>query len=205
MPATRTSSASTLGDVVKPIDTSDALQQVWKSLQAQIPDLPDAQVAAANGARGSGCTTSWSEGRPPLLLVGAQTIEEGPEASLNHLLHQAAHALTPDGGLTSAAHGRWHNRTFRLAAEKLGLRVTGHANSITVLHEGQLRYDDELRLLRSIRQPTVSAGPKTRQTQVAATCACVPPKHIRAMPSTLARRTVICTDCGQPFTATVEA
>jgi hypothetical protein len=135
-------------------DARDAvLQKTWNQLRKAHPGVPDAEIRAVPGRRGSACDSiDWSEGRP-LLLVGARTIEDGPEAVLNFLLHQAAHALTPGGGVTSGFKGRWHNSVWVAHAKDLGLAVSGSARSVTRLEDGSRhRYAGELELLSRLEE-----------------------------------------------------
>jgi hypothetical protein len=132
------------------VPTADdaVLQQVWNRIRRAHPAVPDAEIRVVPGRRGSAdASVNWSESRP-LILVGASTIEAGPEAVLNFLLHQAAHGETPGGGVTSAYKGRWHTAEWRANAENLGLEVSGSAQSVTTLAEwGRHRYADLLELV----------------------------------------------------------
>jgi hypothetical protein len=111
------------------------LQKVWTAIRKAHPGVPDAEIRAVPGRRGSAdASINWAESRS-LVLVGARTIEEGPEAVLNFLLHQTAHGATPGGGVTSAYKGRWHTAEWKGHAENLGLEVSGTAQSVTALAE----------------------------------------------------------------------
>lgn len=136
-------------DRVSVVPTDDtALQRAWREIRRAHPGVPDAEIRAVRGKRDStDASIDWSESRP-LILVGARTIGDGPDAILAYLLHQAAHALTPGGGVTSAYKGRWHTAEWRQRAESLGLEVSGTSQSITTLTDwGKQRHAAELELL----------------------------------------------------------
>lgn len=149
-------SAAIVSSVPTPDD--DILQQVWDRIRQAHPAVPDAEIRAVPGRRGSADTSvnkdgevtgvNWSDSRP-LILVGARTIEEGPASVLNFLLHMAAHGATPGGGVGSGFKGRWHTNEWRANAERFGLEVSGSAQSITTLVEwvGRHQYASELELL----------------------------------------------------------
>jgi hypothetical protein len=73
-------------------------------------------------------------------------VSDDPAVTLAALLHQACHALV-GGGVGPSAHGRWHTQSFVVVAEMLGLKVSGSANTRTVLDD-TTRYAKELDWLR---------------------------------------------------------
>jgi hypothetical protein len=119
---------------LRDVAMSDALTATWKAIRRRHPKVPEAALSVAP-VRGSVCgSVAWDAGTP-VILAGAQTIAEGPLAILEYLLHQAAHGLlaatehppADDGKHYPDEHsqgnaGRYHNKTFRDAAQSLGLK-----------------------------------------------------------------------------------
>ncbi len=193
--------AGTLPDVAR-IDANDALQHAWDQLRELVPGLRDAEVIAAPGhQRGSGDRdVDWTGRKLPRLLVPQRTLAAGPEETLAWLLHFAAHALTPGGGLSVAAHGRWHTQEYRVRAETLGLRVTGSAGQITTMAAtSSVRFRAVLRLLRPVAVPQPAVRSRRGQTQIPAQCSCDPPRRLRILRSTLDRGEIRCLICNSPF------
>src|SRR5215471_13735051 len=123
-------------DSLPDVAMSDALTSTWKAIRRRHPKVPEATVSLAPG-RGSACgSVAWDAGLP-VILVGADTISESPLAIVEYLLHQAAHELlatTPDRAAPNDKHypdehsqgnaGRYHNKSYRDAAQSVGLRTT---------------------------------------------------------------------------------
>jgi hypothetical protein len=123
--------------IVCSVPTADdaRLQEAWSAIRKAHPAVPDAEIRAVTSKRGSSDTSiDWSESRP-LILIGRKTIEGGPASVLGWLLHLAAHAVTPGGGVTSAYKGRWHTAEWKSTAERFGLEVSGSAQSVTTLND----------------------------------------------------------------------
>src|SRR6266568_2735182 len=79
-------------DSLPGVAMSDALTATWKAIRRRHPKVPEATISVAPG-RGSACgAVAWDAGMP-VIMVGAQTIADGPLAVLEVLLHQAAHGL----------------------------------------------------------------------------------------------------------------
>ncbi len=133
--ADRPNRSAATADSLPDVTMSDALTATWKAIRRRHPKVPDATVSVAPG-RGSSCgSVAWDAGMP-VIMVGAQTIAEGPLAILEDLLHQAAHGLLRAAGHRSgddAKHypdehsegnaGRYHNKSYRDAAQSLGLKA----------------------------------------------------------------------------------
>jgi hypothetical protein len=164
----------------------------------------------------------------PVILVGAETIADGPLTILEYLLHQAAHGLlmdtddrsTSDGKPYPDEHsqgnaGRYHNKSYRDAAQSLGLRTTwsqggtgwsatSASDDLAMVYEGSVRqivaamtdWQPPAPLPRSVR--------KSGGNGVSARCQCQPPRTIRmrgtAAAADLREHPVICSVCAKPFT-----
>ncbi len=213
-------------DSLPDVAMSDALTATWKAIRRRHPKVPDATVSVAPG-RGSACgAVAWDAGMP-VILVGAQTINDGPLAILEYLLHQAAHGLlttdhrpAADGKNYPDEHsqgnaGRYHNKSYRDAAQSLGLKAewtqggtgwsaTSASDDLAMVYEGPVRqivtamtdWQPPAPLPRSVR--------KSGGNGVSARCQCHPPRMIRMRgadaAADLREHPVICSVCGKPFT-----
>jgi len=183
------------------------LDRLWSRIRAEHQDVPEVVLDITPG-RSSSCTSvGWLE--VPVVEInlkdGDRTLT-GREV-LSYYLHQAAHGLV--GPEVRGSEGRYHSSRYRDAARQLGLDVGDYGGSgwsETELARGMLtKYQAEIRALdRALRnwQPTpqVKATRKTRNL-VPAACQCSPPRRIRVSAGVLAKGDILCSICGQPFTA----
>ena len=117
-----------------------ALEQIWRSLQARISDLPAAAFIIGKGSRagmlvrGSYEAERWLPRGRAVQDVGAipyhevflagERLADGPTGVLSTVLHEAAHALARVRGIKETSNvGRYHNLKFKDLAEELGLEV----------------------------------------------------------------------------------
>jgi hypothetical protein len=168
---------------------------------------------------------AWSH---PVILVGAQTITEGPLGITEYLLHQAAHGLlraTPDQPAEESRHypdeqsegnaGRYHNKSYRDAAQSLGLKAEwtqgGTGWSATSASDDLLRvYEGPVRQIVAAMTAWHSPASLPRSVRksggngASARCQCQPPRTIRMRgadaAADLRKHPVICSVCGEPFT-----
>ena len=225
---------ASMAAVARPADSlpdvaiTDALTATWKAIRRRHPRVPDATVSVAPG-QGSACgSVAWDTGMP-VILVGAQTIQEGPLAILEVLLHQAAHGLLattdsraaddgeqryPDERSQGNA-GRYHNKSYRDAAQSLGLKAawtqggtgwsaTTAGDELLTFYEGAVR---QLVTAMTDWQPPAPLPRSVRKSGgngISARCGCQPPRTIRMRGTDAAAdlrdRPVLCTVCGKPFT-----
>jgi hypothetical protein len=131
------------------LPTEQQLNRVWNSLRRRNESLPKARIVAAPDKRSvTGCWVDWKADSPPLILVA---VSDDPVVTLAALLHHAAHALSPDGGIGPSSHRRWHTREYRALAAMLGLEVSGSAGTITKLNgDSAERYAAELKILSEV-------------------------------------------------------
>lgn len=111
------------------------LEYVWREIQTQVPEVPDAVVAMASGTEdvsvarmGHWGASRWrvegGEHRGEVFVAG-EAFERGGIFVMSVLLHEAAHALADARGLKDTSRqGRYHNQVFRELAEELGLEVS---------------------------------------------------------------------------------
>jgi hypothetical protein len=206
---------------------SDALTVTWKAIRRRHPKVPEATVSVAPG-RGSACgSVAWDTGMP-VIMVSAQTINDGPLAILEYLLHQAAHGLlrtTGDRSADDGKHypdehsqgnaGRYHNKSYRDAAQSLGLKAVwtrgGTGWSATSASDDlAMTYESPVRQIVTAMTDWQSPAPLPRSVRksvgngVSARCQCQPPRTIRMRgtdaDADLRDRPVICTACRKPFT-----
>jgi hypothetical protein len=168
----------------------------------------------------------------PVVLVGAETISEGPLAILEYLLHHAAHGLLTTTGDRPAADGepfpdehsqgnagRYHNKIYRDAAQSLGLSATwtqggtgwsatSGSDNLAIVYEGPVR-----QIVTAITDwqppaPLPRSARKNGGNGVSARCQCRPPRTIRmrggAAAADLREHPVICSVCSKPFTPGLE-
>ena len=149
-------------DSLPDVAMSDALTSTWKAIRRRHPKVPAATISVSPG-RGSACGSVAWDADTPVILVGAETIADGPLATLEYLLHQAAHGLLTDAEDRSASDGkhypdehsrgnagRYHNKSYRDAAQSLGLRAawtqggtgwsaTSASDDLAMVYEGPVR------------------------------------------------------------------
>jgi hypothetical protein len=105
----------TAPDTLGAMTLLDALTQAWLSIRKQVPDVPDAALAAGQGPAH---VTDWDSA---VVMVPPGTVAQGGVKVMEFLLHQAAHSLT--GFAYAGSEGRRHGEAYRVAAERLGLAV----------------------------------------------------------------------------------
>jgi hypothetical protein len=219
--------AALAADSLPDVAMTDALTATWKAIRRRHPKVPEATISVAPG-RGSACgAVAWDVGMP-VILVGTDTINEGPLAILEYLLHQAAHGLlsaiadqsAEDGRHYPDEHsqgnaGRYHNKSYRDAAQSLGLKAewtqggtgwsaTSAGDDLLMVHEGPVR---QIVVATADWQPPAPLPRSVRRSGgngVSARCQCQPPRVIRmrgtAADADLREHPVVCTVCGKPFT-----
>jgi hypothetical protein len=217
---------SARADSLPVVAMSDALTATWKAIRRRHPQVPDATVTVAPG-RGSSCgAVAWDTGLP-VIMAGTLTIQDGPLAVLEFLLHQAAHGLlagqrpaSGDGRRYPDEHsqgnaGRYHNKAYRDAAQSLGLEAAwtqGGTGWSATTARGELltTYEPAVRQLVTAMTGWHPPTPLPRSVRksdgngVSARCSCQPPRTIRmrgtGATAALRDHPVLCTVCGKPFT-----
>ena len=205
---------------------SDALTSTWKAIRRRHPKVPAATISVSPG-RGSACGSVAWDADTPVILVGAETIADGPLTTLEYLLHQAAHGLltdTEDRSASDGKHypdehsqgnaGRYHNKSYRDAAQSLGLKATwtqggtgwsatSASDDLAMVYEGPVR---QIVTATADWQPPAPLPRTVRKSGngVSARCQCQPPRTIRMRgtdaAADLGEHPVICSVCGKPFT-----
>ena len=211
----------------------EALSRVWTRIRIRHTDVPPVVLLAAPAPRGEMrvlghfAALRWrgrhqSDEHLHEVVVVAEHLNRSPEAIVETLLHEAAHAMNFERKIHDCSNSQYHNAKFRQAAEEIGLRVERvphYGYALTVLpHETSLHYEAEIAGLREVlihraHPPTTSAGPPpkggdtdeeedTADTQPRsrlrkAECACG--FIIRVSKKTITDTTIRCDSCGEPF------
>ena len=209
-----------------------ALADIWSAIRGHHPTVPDVVLLPAPSPHGDRAVLGhfaalrWQgreeEGRRlHEVIVVAEHLNRSPEDILETLLHEAAHALNFEAGIRDCSKSQYHNRSYKEAAEGLGLVVTQVAHygfALTTLPpETAHRYKEETEALRSVlihrihepallptgpSVPTGDAPPPDsggggHSRSRKATCAC--PFIIRVSKSVIEATEIRCMTCGAPF------
>lgn len=209
-----------------------ALAGIWSAIRRNHPEVPDVVLLPAPAQHGDSATLGhfaalrW---QPRLkngqryheVVVVAEHLNRGELDILETLLHEAAHALNFEAGIRDCSRSQYHNRSFKAAAERLGLIVAQVANygfaATTLPIETATLYQEETEALKSVlihrihepallptgpsvptgdAPPPDSGGGGTSRSRKA-TCAC--PFIIRVSKSVIEATEIRCMTCGAPF------
>jgi predicted SprT family Zn-dependent metalloprotease len=148
-------------------------------------------------------------------VVGVDTLQEGEEAVLERVLHEAAHVLCWTRGIKDTTmRGAYHNASYLTAAEEVGLiwpdnteRVQGRGYvSPQLTDAARHRYADDLAALKTaipqvLPHLVVPDAPRSkRPDRLALQCSCKPkPRTIRVSQTVAALGAITCAVCGQDF------
>lgn len=108
----------------------DALDRLAGQVRKQHPEVPDNIVfVLASGRTGRGAKHghfapgAWTDDHHEILM-SAESLARGPEATLGTLIHELAHATAAATGVRDTSNnGRYHNKRFKEIAEKLGITL----------------------------------------------------------------------------------
>ncbi|AYG05540.1 hypothetical protein [Gryllotalpicola protaetiae] len=114
----------------------EAIENTWKAIQAQQPDVPEVVVTIGAGSRALGlvlghfAANRWVAGEEGEqrsiheLFVSGEGLQRGAADVLGTLLHEAAHAAAEARGIKDTSRqGRYHNARFKAIGEEFGLRL----------------------------------------------------------------------------------
>ncbi len=193
-----------------------ALEMCWSQIRARHSDLPCAVIitgagtlAGAPGVRlGHFAASRWqTTGEVALaeVFVGGEGLARGARDVLATLLHEAAHSLAHQRGISDTSRqGRYHNQRFKALAVELGLHVEHHPTlgwSPTTLPAATAgryaRAITELEAALTAYRASEPARPSRPSSTVACVCSCG--RRIRIAPSVLAVGPVICGVCAEVF------
>lgn len=189
----------------------DALNGCFRSIRRRNPEVPNLMlVVASHGRRqvhGLFTPQSWSmgEGKHHEIVIAAESLARGPEATLGTLLHECAHALAAARDIKDTSRqGRFHNGRFKALAEELGISVANDPTigwSITTLPEETAKlYATELKALadslkgyRLQSVKVVRPGPQTIKIE----CEC---RTVTVPLSFWDKGGLTCNECDEAFT-----
>lgn len=214
----------------------EALSRVWTMIRIRHSDVPPVVIIAAPAPRGEMrvlghfAALRWrgrkdGDERLHEVVVVAEHLNRPPEAVVETLLHEAAHAMNFARKIGDCSASQYHNARFKDAAQEIGLRVERvphYGYALTILpHETSLHYEAEINGLREViihrAHPAVTnavpppkgdedgaegedAGDKPRSRLRKAVCDCG--FIIRVSKKTIEDTTIRCDSCGEPFRLT---
>ncbi|WP_429426719.1 hypothetical protein [Nocardia sp. GAS34] len=149
------------------------------------------------------------------LFIAAEGFVTEPHYVLGTMLHHAAHAIACEREVIDASRaGAYHNSHFRSIAEQLGLTVTRHRtqgwSETTVPAHTRSAYSAQLAQLAAEIGPhrriqlapatvTETGTPRATRNGRSLTCACTPPRRLRASDRSIAGGPTLCGLCGREF------
>lgn len=108
----------------------DALDSLTKQVRKGFPEIPDnIVIVLASGKSGRGnvhghfAPGSWQNGHHEI-LISAESLARGPEATLGTLIHELAHARANVLEIRDTSNNnRYHNKRFKTLAEEMGITL----------------------------------------------------------------------------------
>lgn len=189
------------------VDMNAAVNATWQAIRSRHRGkIPAALVTIVPGHGLDGGLIDWAT---PVIQMPAGTVNDGPEAVLGYLLHQAAH------GWLAEPRRRWHSTAFRDRATSLLLDVkqdpkfgtSGLGWSVTEITDAAVTaYGDQIAALAEASVDWEPPAPHTdspRQSErngIVAVCKCPDSLKIRIRgldaAAKLAAHPIRCDSCG---------
>ncbi|MFE0326319.1 hypothetical protein ACFW08_05820 [Streptomyces sp. NPDC058960] len=198
----------------------EALGALWDRLRADVPELPPIRPTVSPTTRRTDHSPRWTrdaDGFVTGLVVSVDVIQEGAEAVLEMVLHDAAHLLNWRRDVKDVTmRGVYHNQSFITAAEEVGLtwpedaeRISGRGYVNPVVSTAALkRYAPAVRKLEEaipivLPHLELPDTPKTSRTpdRLTLQCQCDPPRKVRISRTVAAQGPITCGVCGKDFKA----
>lgn len=197
-----------------------ALDALWDRVRTYVPELPPARIAITPTpppTRHGPERWTWEGGVVTGFVVSADTLTAGADATLEYVLHEAAHVLCWIRDVQdTTTRGVYHNAVYLDAATQVGLqwpagraRVRGRGYVSPVLTDAtRARYADDLsaletaipRVLPHLTVPDVQSRPRPAN-RLYLQCECKPkPRRLQMSPTVAAEGPVLCGVCGAEFT-----
>lgn len=109
------------------IDALDRLTNDIRKNNKEVPDNIVIVLASGNSGRssvhGHFAPNSWKDEHHEILL-GAESLARGAEATLGTLIHELGHAVAQATGVRDTSnHGRYHNTRFKKIGEAMGITL----------------------------------------------------------------------------------
>ncbi|MDH6625740.1 hypothetical protein M2271_003551 [Streptomyces sp. LBL] len=195
-----------------------ALDALWERLRADVAELPRIRSTVSPTKRrkdhGPERWTVDADGSVSGFVVSADVLQEGPEAVLEMVLHDAAHLLNWVRGVNDTTmRGAYHNQEFLTAADEVGLQWSETAQrtqsrgseNVTLTNPALRRHRPDLAalsdtiplLLPHLELPsTVRAD---RVDRLTLRCKCTPARTFRISQTIAAKGPIVCGVCGNLF------
>ncbi len=206
----------------------ERIASIWSAIRSHHHDVPGVVLLAAPAHRdqmnvlGHFAPLRWKAKRQQghdlhEVVVIAEHLDRPVEEIVGTLLHEAAHAMNFELGISDCSRSQYHNKKFRDAAEVIGLevqQVPHYGYAFTRLTKTTLNtYKEEIAKLNEVlvhrrRPPAEKPGSKSeddsdeddnRPTSRSRKAVCACPFIIRVSAKTLQDTTIRCESCGQPF------
>lgn len=171
------------------IEALDVLAGQIRKNHEGVPDNIVFVLASGKSGRGNVhghfAPSSWKDGHHEI-LISAESLARGPEATLGTLIHELAHARANLAEIRDTSNkGRYHNKKFKALAEEMGIELELAPTigwSVTTLPEetasryaaGLARLEKSLVTYRVGFSEGATVEPKVRnKTKAHMTCQCV--------------------------------
>ncbi|MBT2412649.1 hypothetical protein J7I94_19135 [Streptomyces sp. ISL-12] len=198
-----------------------AVDALWEQLRTDVPELPAIRPVVSPLARthehGPERWTRDDDGVVSGLVITADVLQQGATATLETILHDAAHILCWVRGVQDVTmRGAYHNQTYLAAAEEVGLtwpegvtRSTQRGfRDVVIKVVTKARLEQHLQSLEDaiplvlphLTLPSSSSATK-RTARLTYLCACDPPRTFRISRTVAAQGAITCGVCGQEFSA----
>lgn len=109
------------------IEALDVLAGQIRKAHEGVPDNIVFVLASGKSGRGNVhghfAPSSWKDGHHEI-LISAESLARGPEATLGTLIHELAHAKANLADIRDTSNkGRYHNKKFKAIAEEMGIEL----------------------------------------------------------------------------------
>ncbi len=196
---------------------TEVLAQLWADTRAVHPTLPPVSIVVSTERPSADHSHDrWGDGSALQIVVSRETLEQGAEAVLTAVIHDAAHLRNWAAGVVDTTrHGHYHNARFRTSAEALGLswpegQLAPPSVGFRDVSFAQPARDCMPPLLLGTLQAAITdvlpelaprRGSKQTSPRVTAECQCQPARKIQITPRALEQGPIICGICQGAFTS----
>lgn len=198
------------------IDALDSLANQVRKFNPQVPDNIVIILASGKTGRGSKhghfAPESW-DGDHHEILISAESLQRGAEATLGTLIHELAHATAQATGVRDTSNNnRYHNKKFKAIAEDLGIELAEAPTigwSVTTLPEATAnRYRAGLEKLskslvtfrKGYSEGAVVAPKPPKKSKAPMVCGCDDPVTVSIQWFERQGDVVFCAQCGESYT-----
>ncbi|MGW2633806.1 hypothetical protein ACWC2K_31365 [Streptomyces chattanoogensis] len=193
-----------------------AIETAWNVLQEHHPDLPAVRVVVdpAGARHNLVWPSSPASDERPELPIRHDTLQAGPQAVMDQLLHLATHALCAVRGVSESTNrGMRHNKRFREMATELGMEwpkgqaphPTRGFSPVPLTAEGEASYAPLIAALATAMEGAdldLPSPPRGRSgARLTLECGCKPvARTFQIGPRVAAMGGIRCEVCGEQFT-----